>query len=172
MKSQPEMDFENNVTLDTSRLDALAKLASEKAEREKQERLAQEKIERQQTCQTDLNQMMESQSILFATNKAEIKTESYDLLFELASILNACEDDLSDKMVTIGGHTDSVGKAAYNVDLSQRRAGAVLQYLQNAGISSELLEAKGFGEDQPVADNGNAAGRAQNRRITFEIRAN
>ncbi len=172
MRDQAALNFANNITLDTRRLDELARMEREKAAREKQAQLARETAQRQQSCQTTLNELLASQTILFATNKAEIAIESYDLLFELASIINGCEDDLAGKKVTIGGHTDSAGQAAYNLDLSQRRADAILQYLQNAGLAPELFEAVGYGEDQPVADNESAEGRARNRRITFEIRGN
>lgn len=71
----------------------------------------------------------------------------------------------------IEGHTDSVGAEAYNQQLSQRRADAVLKYLVDGGIAANRLRAEGFGETQPVADNATADGRAQNRRVVLR-RAN
>jgi OOP family OmpA-OmpF porin len=65
----------------------------------------------------------------------------------------------------IEGHTDSVGNDDYNLKLSQRRADAVRQYLLDKGVAGARLEAKGFGESQPVADNKTVEGRAQNRRV-------
>jgi OOP family OmpA-OmpF porin len=69
--------------------------------------------------------------------------------------------------VEILGHTDSVGQAALNLGLSERRADAVKQYLVNAGIDPARLTAKGLGEESPVASNATPEGRAQNRRIEF-----
>jgi OOP family OmpA-OmpF porin len=69
--------------------------------------------------------------------------------------------------VEIRGYTDSVGPASYNLELSQRRAEAVKQYLVNAGIDPSRLVAKGYGEADPIASNKTPEGRAQNRRIEF-----
>lgn len=71
--------------------------------------------------------------------------------------------------VEVAGHTDNVGRDAYNLDLSQRRANAVMAYFVSHGIAADRLSAKGYGETQPVADNAKVAGRAQNRRV--ELRA-
>ncbi len=67
----------------------------------------------------------------------------------------------------IEGHTDSSGSDAYNLDLSERRARAVLAHLTSRGIDASRLEARGFGESQPEADNATAEGRAQNRRVVL-----
>jgi OOP family OmpA-OmpF porin len=71
--------------------------------------------------------------------------------------------------VELQGHTDSVGTAAYNLKLSQRRADAVREYLVSRGVGAEQLSARGYGEGQPVADNGTADGRAQNRRVAMSV---
>lgn len=68
---------------------------------------------------------------------------------------------------TIEGHTDSRGRAAYNLDLSQRRADAATDFIIALGIAPERLTAQGFGETAPLADNSTEAGRSQNRRIEF-----
>ena len=67
------------------------------------------------------------------------------------------------------GHTDNKGGAAYNRELSQRRAQAVVKYLSDKGIAVDRLEAKGFGPDRPVAANDTPQGRAQNRRVEFKV---
>ena len=72
--------------------------------------------------------------------------------------------------VEIQGHTDSVGSAAYNLNLSQRRADAVKTYLVGKGVGASALTAKGYGKAKPIASNDTAEGRAQNRRVAFEIR--
>jgi outer membrane protein OmpA-like peptidoglycan-associated protein len=67
----------------------------------------------------------------------------------------------------VEGHTDNTGSDSYNLKLSQQRADAVRQYLLAKGISGTRIEAKGFGEMQPVGDNATAEGRALNRRVVF-----
>ncbi|MFU8820189.1 MAG: OmpA family protein [Gammaproteobacteria bacterium] len=71
--------------------------------------------------------------------------------------------------VEIAGHTDSRGSAAYNQGLSERRARSVLEYLANAGIDRSRLSARGYGQEDPIADNATDAGRAQNRRVEMRV---
>jgi OOP family OmpA-OmpF porin len=71
--------------------------------------------------------------------------------------------------VKIIGHTDSVGPAEYNQQLSVRRATQVRDYLASKGIASSLMTVSGMGETSPVADNSTRAGRAQNRRVDVSI---
>jgi OOP family OmpA-OmpF porin len=87
------------------------------------------------------------------------------LLSEVATMQN-----VTWKKVTTEGHTDSVGSAAYNQRLSQRRAGAVRAYLLSKGLDPTMVRAAGVGAKDPVADNASAEGRAKNRRteVTFE----
>lgn len=73
----------------------------------------------------------------------------------------------SDLKVEVAGHTDSMGSDAYNQGLSQRRAQAVADYLIGKGANAANMTVKGYGESQPVADNGTDAGRAANRRVEF-----
>ena len=72
--------------------------------------------------------------------------------------------------VEVIGHTDNVGGAAYNQDLSQRRAVAVAEVLRNSGVPSGRIATYGRGEDAPVASNQTDYGRAQNRRVEIIIR--
>ncbi len=71
--------------------------------------------------------------------------------------------------VRINGHTDDVGGIEDNLQLSLKRANAVINRLIGFGVSSKVLSAKGFGESVPVGDNTTEAGRKANRRIEFEI---
>lgn len=71
--------------------------------------------------------------------------------------------------VEIQGYTDSVGAAAYNLNLSQKRAESVKAYLISKGVSASDLTAKGYGKADPIATNATAEGRAQNRRVDFEV---
>jgi OOP family OmpA-OmpF porin len=95
--------------------------------------------------------------------------------FDSAKLTSSAEsilDGVSDKLMTndklrirVEGYTDSVGSAAYNKDLSQRRADSVKSYLVNKGFSGDNIKTTGHGEEQPVASNSTAEGRAQNRRV-------
>jgi hypothetical protein len=67
--------------------------------------------------------------------------------------------------IEVAGHTDSMGSDAYNMKLSQQRAGAVRNFLISKGVAADRLTAKGYGESQPVADNATREGRIQNRRV-------
>jgi OmpA-OmpF porin, OOP family len=72
-------------------------------------------------------------------------------------------------MFEVAGHTDSMGSDEYNLGLSQRRVDSVRTYLVQKGVDSSRMSARGYGESQPVADNGTAEGRAQNRRVELRI---
>ncbi len=69
----------------------------------------------------------------------------------------------------IYGHADSVGPSTYNMNLSQKRAQAVVNYSTAKGVSSSRLTAKGFGESQPVAPNSTSDGRQKNRRVELKL---
>lgn len=71
--------------------------------------------------------------------------------------------------VEVAGHTDDRAADAYNQALSERRARAVLEYFVSNGVAAGNLDAKGYGEGQPMADNATAAGRAENRRVELRI---
>ncbi|MEM7282533.1 MAG: OmpA family protein, partial [Pseudomonadota bacterium] len=71
--------------------------------------------------------------------------------------------------VEVQGHTDSDGAAAYNQNLSERRAITVLDYLASKGVERDRLTARGYGEVQPIADNSTAEGKAANRRVVLSI---
>ncbi len=105
------------------------------------------------------------QDILFATDSATVSGTLQSDLYTLARSLN----NYPDTTVNVIGHTDNVGSAAYNQQLSTRRAQAVSSVLVNAGVAGYRINAFGRGEDQPVADNLTSAGRAQNRRVEIII---
>jgi OOP family OmpA-OmpF porin len=102
--------------------------------------------------------------VYFDTNSDQIKPESYPDLDRVVEFMTRTVPSASG---VVEGHTDSVGDDAYNLKLSQRRADAVRKYLVDKGVPSSRLEARGFGEAQPVADNKTADGRAQNRRVVL-----
>ncbi len=103
--------------------------------------------------------------IQFDTGKATIKPVSFGVLNLVVDIMN----NNPDYNLIIAGHTDSQGNDDYNLDLSDRRAAAVRQYLIDKGIDANRLQSKGYGETQPVATNSTAKGRAQNRRVEFTV---
>lgn len=103
--------------------------------------------------------------IQFETGKSDIKKVSYPILDKIVTVMK----ENPTYLLAINGHTDDVGSDELNLKLSQDRANAVKQYLIDKGISESRLTAQGFGETQPVADNKTALGRAQNRRVEFEI---
>ncbi len=102
--------------------------------------------------------------MFFDTNSAVLKPESYAELDSMARFLA----DVPSARGIVEGHTDSVGADAYNLALSQRRADAVRKYLIDKGVAADRLQAKGYGETQPAADNKTAEGRSQNRRVVFQ----
>lgn len=108
------------------------------------------------------------QDLLFATDSATLSGS-------LTRDLNAVAQSLlkyPNSTIQVVGHTDSTGSAAYNMDLSQRRASAVASVLRSNGVPSGRISAVGRGEDQPVATNLTPEGRAQNRRVEIFIRPN
>jgi len=107
------------------------------------------------------------QQINFQFGKAKIRgKQSCKVIDEVVTVL---KDYPSIKKIRIEGHTDSVGKAASNMKLSQARAESVVEYLIEQGIEASRLEAVGFGLTKPIASNATAKGRAQNRRTEFNI---
>ena len=108
-----------------------------------------------------------TQGILFDTNSDVIRPESTPTLREIGEMLQA-HGDMS---LAIEGHTDSEGDSDYNLELSQRRAAAVVRYLVDAyGIEAGRLSAEGLGESVPVGDNSTPEGRQQNRRVELVVR--
>ncbi len=104
------------------------------------------------------------ETVYFDTAKATIQSRSFKLLDQVARIL--VEHKELEK-VRVEGHTDNAGKPEANLKLSQRRAEAVRDYLIKQGVSASRLEAKGFGQERPIAPNTTAKGRATNRRVEF-----
>jgi OmpA-OmpF porin, OOP family len=105
------------------------------------------------------------QKIHFATNKAKIFPDSFDLLNEVVEVLKGRPELL----LRIEGHTDNKGKLPKNMVLSDQRAAAVRDYLVKAGIGDDRLVSRGFGPTVPIGDNKSNAGREQNRRTEFYI---
>jgi outer membrane protein OmpA-like peptidoglycan-associated protein len=112
-----------------------------------------------------LPKVMVLKGVTFENDKEVLRKESIVVLDEAVATLKRYPG----LKVEVAGHTDNVGRDAYNMDLSQRRAKAVMDYFTGKGVAADRLSAKGYGETQPVASNAKADGRAQNRRV--ELRA-
>ena len=106
--------------------------------------------------------------VKFDFDKAQVKQESYGDIKALADFMK----QYPQTSTVVEGHTDSVGSDAYNQGLSERRASAVRDVLVNQyGVESGRVQAVGYGESRPVADNATADGRAINRRVEAEVEA-
>lgn len=106
--------------------------------------------------------------VKFDFDKAQVKQESYGDIKALADFMK----QYPQTSTVVEGHTDSVGSDSYNQGLSERRASAVRDVLVNQyGVESGRVQAVGYGESRPVADNATADGRAINRRVEAEVEA-
>jgi outer membrane protein OmpA-like peptidoglycan-associated protein/nitrite reductase/ring-hydroxylating ferredoxin subunit len=106
-----------------------------------------------------------SKAIYFKTASDVLKEESYKPLNEISDIMF----EYPQSKYNIEGHTDSRGKSDYNLDLSNRRARSVYNYLTKNGIGDNRLSSKGYGEDKPVRTNETEAGRQYNRRVEINF---
>ena len=107
-----------------------------------------------------------TEPVYFATNKETILKQSFSILEEVARVL---QENPRISLVRVEGHTDDRGRDEYNLKLSQRRAESVRRFLLDKGIDRARLEAVGYGETQPIAENETEEGRAKNRRVEFTI---
>ena len=104
-------------------------------------------------------------NIFFETGSSKLLKESFAELNTLIVLLM----ENPGLRVEIGGHTDNVGNAEYNMTLSQQRADAVKNYLVEKGIAANRLVSKGYGFSNPIADNDTEQNRAKNRRTEIKI---
>jgi len=112
-------------------------------------------------CPTAERRDLILKGVNFEFNSARLTAESSATLDEVVESLSAF-DTIT---IEIAGHTDSLGDAAYNQQLSQARAETVFQYLAGKGIARDRMRAVGYGEDRPIDTNETEAGRAKNRRV-------
>jgi len=104
-------------------------------------------------------------NITFRTNSADLNAQFYKVLDGVALVTKKYEKTI----IEVAGHTDNVGEAAYNKQLSQRRASAVAQYLGSRGVSDQRIMTAAGGEEHPVASNATEQGRAANRRVEVTL---
>ncbi|MEP5152350.1 OmpA family protein [Planktotalea sp.] len=117
-------------------------------------------------CQVQLAELQDGRKIAFEPGSGNLDGSAKAIMDDLAEVLGKCPDDMR---MEIEGHTDSQGRESMNQELSQTRATAVLNALRERRVLTANYVAKGYGEANPIADNGTEAGREANRRIEFKV---
>lgn len=120
-----------------------------------------QQLENLQLRQTESGVVVTLGDVLFETGQSELLASSHSSLEEVVGLLQSEPD----KMIRIEGHTDSVGSAQANIELSQQRADAVMASLVELGLNADRVTAVGLGEDFPIASNEDEDGRSRNRRV-------
>ena len=111
--------------------------------------------------QTDRGLVVTLSDVLFEFNRADLKPGAMRTLYPLVTFLK----ENPTRTVSIEGHTDSIGSQSYNLELSERRANAVRDFLMAQGVEARRINTVGYGKAYPVASNDTEAGRQQNRRV-------
>jgi len=140
----------SNFTLDVSYSEALDPLAA---------------LPTPEECVEKINAAVAQKKITFAPSSTDIEDDAMTTIDSISELLRDCQT----VKIEIGGHTDSQGREVMNQQLSQARADAVLNAIMARRVLTSNLTAKGYGETQPIADNGTEAGREANRRIEFRL---
>ena len=104
-------------------------------------------------------------NVTFQTDSADLKPEFFEVLNSVGIVLQK----YNKTAIEVSGHTDNTGSDSYNFQLSERRATTVAHYLQAQGVLATRFSTRGAGENQPIADNATAEGRAQNRRVEIRL---
>jgi outer membrane protein OmpA-like peptidoglycan-associated protein len=112
----------------------------------------------------NINLIMPS-NITFETGGSTLSSSFFAVMDSVVLVVQEFEKTI----IVSAGHTDSQGSDSYNQSLSEQRANTVSAYLRHKGVVEARLETIGFGEKQPVADNGTAEGRALNRRVEISL---
>jgi outer membrane protein OmpA-like peptidoglycan-associated protein len=156
---------------------ALAKEQAEQAQVELEEarRRREDELNRMQkalaniveTVRTPMGMVVNlgEDSFLFDFDKATLRPENREILSRIAGVLLASHG----YRLQVYGHTDDVGGASYNKQLSERRAEAVKKYLVDAGVPANLIDAKGYGESSPALAQKSPAARQKNRRVQIAV---
>jgi len=163
-----------------ARLDAEAARAAAEAQAQQARTLAEqserEKAQLRERLRVQLNTILDTREtarglvvnvsdVLFDFDSANLKPGAREKIAHVASILKSH----SDLKIQVEGHTDSVGSDGYNVRLSERRAESVRAGMLQQGVNRDVVGTAGFGESKPVATNGTAEGRQQNRRVEIVV---
>lgn len=112
-----------------------------------------------------IKEVINLKGVTFKTGSDEINSSSYVRL-NISAVDLVRNPELN---VIVAGHTDNVGDAGFNRELSQKRAESVKAYLINKDVDASRLTARGFGDSEPAASNDTAEGRAKNRRVELRI---
>lgn len=147
-----------------------ARIEAEAARKREQEALAtaadlERQLEELQAKKTERGAVVTLGDVLFDFDRATLRSGAQQNLYRLVTFLN----DDPERELLIEGHTDSVGSESYNLDLSQRRAQSVRDFLASNGIAASRMAVRGFGKARPIASNESDAGRQQNRRVEVVI---
>lgn len=118
-------------------------------------------------CQGDINTLMTGKTINFQSGSAYLANDSTALIGEIAKALTPCKG----VKVEVQGHTDLIGNAVINQNLSQARAETVMNALVGKGVPAAQLTAKGYGLTQPLENARTAVANAKNRRTAFVVSA-
>lgn len=137
-------------------------LGYEKVERKQEFNLA---VEKARAAETNDEKIVRLNYVNFKTNSDELTANSQ---YELMNVVEAMKAH-PDMTIEVAGHTDSDGDDDYNMDLSQRRAKAVFDFLTKNGVAAERMTSAGYGETRPVDTNETAQGKLNNRRTEFQI---
>lgn len=113
----------------------------------------------------DVVRALNLQIVNFATDSATIPEQNKPVLDHAAKLIRQTPD----VALVVEGYTDSTGDAAYNKDLSQKRAQSMIDYLVSQGVNASKLTSMGYGQNNPVADNVTEMGKFRNRRIEFRV---
>lgn len=117
------------------------------------------------TITVELPKVYTLDNVFFDSGKSTLRAESYKELNELAEFMMVKKS----LVIEIAGHTDNTGNPESNQNLSEARANEVKNYLVKKGISAERIQAKGYGDTQPIQANDSEAGRQKNRRTEVRI---
>jgi len=165
---------------DTQLAQEQAQLAQEEAQRtrEDHERIRRERDQDLDRLHRAFNQIVEtrrtalglvmslgSDSMQFNFDKATLRPENRELLSKIVGILLTSKN----YGIYVYGHTDDIGSEEYNLDLSEKRAQTVRDYLTENGIAPEIITSKGFGKSRPIVPGTSAEARAENRRVEIGI---
>jgi OmpA-OmpF porin, OOP family len=113
----------------------------------------------------ELAEVIVLKGVNFETGAATLSSDSQGVLDDMAATLMKYPS----MVVEVSGHTDNIGAADFNRQLSQQRADAVVSYLVAKGVKAENLKSVGHGSDKPIADNATEEGRSTNRRVELHI---
>jgi outer membrane protein OmpA-like peptidoglycan-associated protein len=174
-QAQQQAEAAREAAEDAQRQKEEAQMQAQAAQQAEQEAV-QQKEQMRARLLAQLNQVLQTRDtarglivsmpdVLFDFNKYTLKPEARERLAKISGIVLAYPD----LKLQIEGHTDSIGSDEYNQVLSEKRAGAVRDYLLTSGVSINNVTAIGLGKADPVADNSTAAGRKLNRRVDMIV---